>query len=184
MSTSVRVKGLAELQAALDQLPARMEANVMRGALRAGARVLQAEAKRLVPVSLPNEENQRLYGAYMGLLRDSIRVRVSLRNGRVTARVEAGGSGRRGKGAAYYARWVELGTKPHPITAAARKSLQISGAFPAVVMHPGAQPRPYLRPALDGKAQDALRAAAEYIRGRLATKHGITVPAPLEPGDS
>ena len=40
MSSELVVKGAAQLQAALDQLPAKIEANVMRGALR--ARILQA----------------------------------------------------------------------------------------------------------------------------------------------
>ena len=111
-----QVKGLAELQAAMDSLPAKIEANIMRGALRAGAKLIQAEAKRLVPVAPPNEENRRLYGGYEGLLRDSIRISVSLRRGTVTARVRAGGKVR-GTGDPYYARWPEYGTKPHRITA-------------------------------------------------------------------
>ena len=46
--SDVKVKGLAELQAALDGLPAKIEANIMRGALRAGANVIRAEAKGTV----------------------------------------------------------------------------------------------------------------------------------------
>jgi HK97 gp10 family phage protein len=184
MSSDVQVKGLAALQAALDQLPAKVEANIMRGAMRAGAKVIQAEAKRLVPVSPPNAENVRLYGGYEGLLRDSIRVRIKLRRGTVTASVRAGGGKVKGTGDAYYARWVEYGTKAHSITAATAGALAIKGGRPVhTVAHPGAQPKPYLRPALDGKARDAVEAVAAYIRQRLALKHGLDVPAPAQVED-
>ena len=36
--TDIEVKGLAELQKLLDELPARIEANVVRGGLRAAAK--------------------------------------------------------------------------------------------------------------------------------------------------
>lgn len=178
-----QVKGLAELQAAMDSLPAKIEANIMRGALRAGAKLIQAEAKRLAPVAPPNEENRRLYGGYEGLLRDSIRISVSLRRGTVTARVRAGGKVR-GTGDPYYARWVEYGTKPHRITATTPGGkLLLAGGHPvSSVMHPGTQPRPYLRPAMDTQAQAAVQAVAAYIRQRLATKHGLDVPDPGEEG--
>ena len=48
--TDIEVKGLAELQKLLDELPARIEANVVRGGLRAAAKVIRDEARRLCPV--------------------------------------------------------------------------------------------------------------------------------------
>lgn len=173
------VKGLADLQAALDQLPAKLEANVMRGALRAGAKVIQDEARRLAPVAPPNEENRRLYGGYEGLLRDSIRISVRLKRGTVVASVRAGAK-LKGGGDSYYARWVEYGTAAHAIHATGNRGalLIAGGKVITSVMHPGAKPRPFLRPAMDGKARAAVEAAGEYIRKRLALKHGIDVPAP------
>jgi HK97 gp10 family phage protein len=185
----VRVKGLADLNKFLQQLPAKMEQNVLRGALRAGANVIKDEAKRLVPVSAPNSRNKKRYGFRAGTLRDSIRVSARVKNGRVTASVYAGGQTKSGA-EVYYASWVEFGTAAHAIVAKradgkniARRinrmtkrsgSLQIGGRFVGVsVMHPGSRPRPYLRPALDGKAQAAVLAAAEYIKKRLALKHGL-----------
>ena len=41
----VKVKGLADLNKFLQQLPAKVEQSVLRGALRAGANVVMAEAK-------------------------------------------------------------------------------------------------------------------------------------------
>ena len=44
MADPVHVKGLSDLQAFLDQLPAKVERNVMRGGLRAGANVIKPAA--------------------------------------------------------------------------------------------------------------------------------------------
>lgn len=178
--SEVRVRGLAELQRALDTLPARMEANIMRGAIRVGSRVIAEEARRLVPVGGPSAENERLYGGRPGLLRDSIRVTSArTRNGRVTAMIVAGGKVKGSStGDAYYARFVELGTAPHIINAPPGARLNVRGLFLRSVMHPGARKQPFLRPALDGQAQAAVQAMAEYIRKRLAVKHGLDVPAP------
>jgi len=173
------VKGLADLQRMLDTLPAKIEANIMRGAMRAGAKVMQDEAKALCPVGPPNEKNARLYGGRAGLLRDSIRIKTKLRNGTVTATVVAGGKDKKG-GDAYYAHFVEYGTKPHVIRARNGKLLAIGVP---VVQHPGTRPKPFMRPALDKNVQASVQAAADYIRKRLATKHGIDVPAPPEKGD-
>lgn len=173
----VQIKGLKELYEALQQLPVKMEQNVMRGALRAGAKVLEAEAKQGVPVAPPNEENARLYGGRQGLLRDSVRVSVRVRRGTITASVKAGGKAK-GGGLAYYARFVEFGTAAHYIRAKSKKGLSLGGAVFRGVMHPGARPKPFMRPAFDTQHRAAIEAAREYIRGRLATKHGINVPGP------
>ena len=49
MSGEVRIKGLRELNSFLQQLPPKMEKNVLRGALRAGARVVAEEARLRAP---------------------------------------------------------------------------------------------------------------------------------------
>jgi HK97 gp10 family phage protein len=171
------IKGGAELQKFLDQLPAKMEANVMRSALRAGAKVIADEAKANVPVK-------------DGDLRDSIKVSTRLSRGVVTATVKAGSK------KAWYWRFVEFGTASHYIsvqesekpintrrganfgkavsmTTINRNVLRIGSRFIGpTVMHPGAKARPFMRPALDGKANDALEAVGEAIKKRL-TKQGI-----------
>ena len=75
--STIQIKGLAELHKAMQELPAKIEGNILRGALRAGAAVFKEEAQRLVPVDT-------------GRLRDSIRASVRLRNGRVEGTVRAG----------------------------------------------------------------------------------------------
>ena len=152
--SDIRVKGLADLNKFLQQLPAKVEQSVLRGALRAGANVVMAEAKANVPVD-------------SGQLRDGVKVSTNSRRGRVTAKVKATGKH------AHIAPWLEYGTAAHKITAKKGKGLFFGGLFVKGVQHPGARPKPFLRPALDGRAQDAVVAAAQYMKRRLATKNGL-----------
>lgn len=153
--SDINVKGLAELQQFLDTLPAKLEANVMRGGLRAGANIVAAEVRANVPVK-------------HGDLRDSIRVGTSRRDGVVRARVRAGGK------KAWYARLIEFtGAKAHEIRPKNKKSLFFAGLAREQVQHPGFKPRPFLRPALDARAVDAVVACAEYVKARLARKNGL-----------
>lgn len=179
--TEQNVTGLKELQQFLDALPAKMEANILRGALRAGAKVQLTRAKELVPVESD--------GPHPGALRDSLRIgKTSIKNGVMKIPVVAGsrkkpkpGSKAEAKAVgrvdAYWARWVEFGTAAHFIKPKNRKSLFFAGLAREVINHPGAKPKPFMRPALDATLQAAVAAVGEYIRKRL-TKEGIDVPGP------
>lgn len=150
----VHITGLKELQALLDTLPAKLEANVMRGALRAGMKPVQADAKA--------------HAAHAsGLLRDGLKIKTRSKGGRVYAVLRTTGKH------SFLANWVEYGTAAHTITAKNRKGLSFGGLFFQSVDHPGAKPHPFMRPALDARAQDAVVAAAEYMKKRLATKQGL-----------
>ena len=168
--SSINIKGLAELQAALDTLPAKIEANIARGALRAGAKIIVAEAKRNVH-------------SVSGLLAAGIRVsssRINRRSGKVTTSVIAGAKATKAV-TAYYAHMVEFGTAAHVIRA--RKGGLLAIGVPKV-NHPGARPKPFMRPAFDTQARAAVEAAREYIRQRLLVKHGIDVPGPDSQADA
>ena len=158
--SSIRVNGLADLQKFLDQLPAKMEANIMRGALRAGMKPVLEAARQNAPVGEPSETNMRKYKVYAGALRDSIRLsaRIDRRNRQVVASVKAGGKSKKTGADVFYSNMVEFGTRQHIIGGGT---------------HPGVAGRPFMRAALDSQAQNAVVAAAEYIKKRLATKHGI-----------
>lgn len=158
MSDGLTIKGGAELAAFLTSLPAKLERNIMRSAMRAGAKVIQQDAKtRIHNVS--------------GKLSAGLKIGTSARAGMVQARLMTRGEH------AYLARWVEYGTAAHTITAGKGKALAfLSGGHPvASVEHPGARPHPFMRPALDTQAGAALAAVAERIRVRL-TKAGIDLP--------
>lgn len=155
----IRIAGLKELQGLLNTLPAKMEANILRGALRAGAKPIMQMAKENAPVGEPSDTNKRRYKVYAGALRDSLRIsaRIDRRSGNVTASVMAGGKSRKTGANVFYAHIVEYtGAAPHG-------------------NHPGITARPFMRTALDARSGDAVVAAGEYIRKRLETKHGLDV---------
>jgi len=183
MATSLtKFKGGRELQAFLNTLPAKVEKNIMRSALRQGANVIKDEAKAQVPVD-------------QGDLEKSIRVSTRSRRGEVKAIVKTDD---------YKAKWVEFGTAPHFIsvkesakpTRKTRRgartvsvgtvnkmvkngSLVIGGDFVGEsVAHPGARPNPFMRPAIDSKTNEAIVAVGSQIRKRL-TKEGLNVPDAL-----
>lgn len=159
---NVTVTGLAELHKVLQELPVKIERNVMRGALRAGAKVIEEEAERLCPVAPPNMTAVKL-GARAGELKRSIRVSVRVRSkaGWINAQIKAGNR------VAWYAHLVEFGTARHWIKPKNRKSLFLAGVFKELIDHPGARAKPFMRPAFDAKSRAAIDAMADYIRTRL-----------------
>jgi HK97 gp10 family phage protein len=127
----------SEVETALTGLERRAGITAQRRAMRSGAQIIRTEARHLAP-------------RRTGALRRSIVVRMSTRRGWVNARVVA---------AAPYAHLIEFGTRPH--------TEKISrGRFRAkrVIRHPGARPHPFLRPAFDAKADDAIRKIASVLR--------------------
>lgn len=161
MSKTIRkIKGGSELQKALSSLPARMERNLLRAGLRAGANVIRNEARQNI--------NSRT-----GELAKSVRVSTRSRGGTVTASVKAGNA------KAFYAHMVEFGTAPHMLYKGANNKsavLNIAGALvSAKVKHPGAKAAPFLRPAFDAKQAEAVRAVGERIKQRLE-KEGLDGP--------
>lgn len=164
MSSYVNIVGGKELGKFLQSLPVKVEKNIMRAALRAGAGVLAKEAKKNVPVDL-------------GDLKRSIRTSSNARKGHVEASAKAGSK------KAYYYAFVEFGTAPHLIKAGKNKTNLVftsrSGEKIKTkqVSHPGAKAKPYMRPAFDTKGDEAVAVVARRIRERL-TKEGINTVAP------
>lgn len=178
------IKGGRELDAFLQSLPVKVEKNILRSALRAGANEFKSEIKANAPVD-------------DGDLRNSVRVSTRAKSGTVSASVKIGDK------KAWYAHLVEYGTRAHLIkvqeserpinyrltakrgkltymsmTTVNRNVLRIGSTFVGpTVQHPGARPHPFVRPALDTKAGAAVAATAAKIRERL-TKEGINAPAP------
>jgi hypothetical protein len=178
--TTQTLKGGPELMAFLETLPEKLARNVLRGALRAAAQEVAPEAKAL---------------AIDSQVKEAVGVSTGTRPGLVYSKVRLKGPG------SYKGLWLEWGTLPHLISirddvrpttktrngsvrwsvkavnkAVKRGSLEINGKFVgAVVHHPGARPHPFMRPALDAKAEQAIAAAANYIKSRL-TAQGLNAP--------
>lgn len=177
------ILGGAALDALLGTLPVNIEKNIMRGALRAGAKVFLAVVKQNIPVD-------------KGALRASARITTRVRKGEVTASVKVGDKN------VYYANMVEFGTRAHLVkvqesergvnrrTGKAlsyrtinRNVLRIGNTFVGpTVEHPGARPRPFMRPAADAGFEAAVAAVQAHVRKRLA-KEGLTTPEPVPPGE-
>lgn len=159
------VRGAEDVRAFIAKVPAIMETKILRGAARAAAKVVAEEAKAR---------------SISDLVAQSIKISTrQVEQGRVIAKVQTKGPG------AYLAPWLEYGTNPHFITVSdgdrqglsVRKvnermnagSLVIGGNFVGEsVFHPGARPHPFMRPALDTKADEAVRVAQDYIDVRVA----------------
>lgn len=144
MAEDFEVKGLDELYQRLEQLPVKLERNILRGAFRAGAKVIADEARRRAPV-LQSMDPRRVFGA----LAKSVRVMATgTRGGVVKGGVVAGGRSSVGRGKdkvqadAFYAHFVEYGTQKMP-------------------------PKPFMRPAIDGKTQACVDETARYIKDRV-----------------
>jgi hypothetical protein len=163
------VRGRAEVASYIRRIPADLEKKVLRGAARAAANIVAEEAKTR---SISHEVSS------------AIITRSRHEPGRVVVKITVR------PGWAYsVGNWLEWGTSPHFITVddsqregrsvgkinelAKEGSLVINGKFVGkTVHHPGAQPHPFLRPALDVKGGDAIAAAQQYINTRV-TRAGI-----------
>ncbi|MFA7278913.1 MAG: HK97-gp10 family putative phage morphogenesis protein [Sterolibacterium sp.] len=155
MQDTVHIKGLSELNNFLQELPIKLEKNVLRSSLRAGMKVV-------LPVAKANIHS------ISGELAKGLKLSTGSKGGRVTASIKAKGEH------GWVARFVEYGTKPHLITAKKGGGLQLpDGRVLSSVWHKGARPKPFMRPALDQQASAAVVAAANYMKARLESKHGL-----------
>lgn len=156
----VHVKGLAELGKRLQEVPEKLRRNVIRGALRAGAKVILVRA----------QQNIR---SRSGVLAKSLKVGTRAKGTTVYANV---------KTKVFYGRFVEYGTAAHDISGRGGGWLHFGGQFRRSVEHLGSKPYPFMRPALDTQAQAALVAIAERMKARM-TKEGIDVADVTVEGD-
>jgi len=168
VANEVRVEGLAALDRMLKELPAKIEGNVMRGALRAGQTVI-ADAAR---------ENLVAAGAVKsGALVRSVKVRFKRRSakfGWIRVDVVAGDK------TAWYAHIIEFGSggyytgtgskskrRAYSIKPSKAGALSLGSGLREGVTHPGVRPRRFMRDALDRKSQAAIDRVAEYLRVRV-----------------
>lgn len=197
--TTINTKGFKELDQFLKQLPEKLQINVMRGAIRAAGRVYRDEARSNVNSISGNLAKSIRVSAKLD--RANKTIRGTVKAGKVTKQTLARrqkGQQQRVPGV-FYAHFVEFGTRPHLIkvpedekrinyrrsrklgivvreslTTINRRSLKIGSNFTGpTVMHPGARPKPFMRPAFDTQSRAAIKAAGEYIKKRLRTKHGL-----------
>jgi HK97 gp10 family phage protein len=158
---SISISGLADLQKMLDELPAKIEANIMRGALRQGANIYRDRARANAPVGKS------------GKLKKSIKVKTTLRKGKAISQIVAGG------GDAWYAKFVEFGTAsfyegtgrtvgaPYKIVPKKTKAIKFGDIYSAHAVLQGTKPTAFMRKAFDGGTTEVIDDVAAYIRMRI-----------------
>lgn len=162
------MKGRAAVSSFMAGLPEDIANKLLRGAARTAANVIADEARER---SISSEVSA------------AIKVATKREDGRIIAKVQVK------MGGYNLPLWLEYGTEPHFVSVddsqragmSVRKanertkegSLVIGGKFVgSTVWHPGARPHPFLRPALDTKEADAIKAGQQYITSRV-TRSGI-----------
>lgn len=162
MAKLVEVKGLDEIHQFLQNLPTKLESSILRGGLRVGAKTMADKARLYAP-------------GKTGALRRSIKVTSTVKKGVAMATVVSGDK------QAWYGHIMEFGSgshysgnlkkskrRPYKIESTRKESLSINGKLVKSVIHPGVEPRSFMRNALDRGYQAAIESAADYMRKRIA----------------
>lgn len=164
---SSNIKGGDSLANFFKSLSKEMQQNILPSAMVAGGEILAAEIRARAPVGPPSSENARERGGYQGALRDSVRVISRIgKNGVVTVIVRVGGVNRKGADV-FYPHMVEYGVLAHLIKPKKKRALAFGGKVAPVIHHPGAAPQPFIRPALDAKANEVSETIGVKVNERL-----------------
>jgi HK97 gp10 family phage protein len=150
----VKIEGAKELLEELQRLGGNVRSTA-RSAVRAGARVIQAQA----------EQNAEAIGGYVAK-RTALRI-TQRKKGLIEAAI--GPSKKK-----WYYRFIEVGTQPHeikgnPLVFEGDRGLVIIGG----VQHPGMAARPWLRPAFDTKKDASTQAVGDFIRRAVEERRAI-----------
>lgn len=192
MSRSFPVKGTRELDAFLSALPKNMQRNAYGAGLRAAGKVIETQAQ----ANAPKKSGKMAVSIKAGSVHAN-------KDGTFSIYVRAAGAKQKGNDHAFIAFFHEFGVAPHFITAGdrgisarlltragkkegidvvarrgkrrnEREVLAINGnLISGALRHPGHAAHPFLRPALDMKADEALQAFAAKIRAYLEGKTGL-----------
>jgi hypothetical protein len=134
----------------LEEFPAKVEANVARGAVRAAAKVMHGLILGLTPIR-------------SGKLASTVRLSTR-KDGKIVKGAAKVGNRARG---IYWGGFVMGGTKPHLIKPSVKSALNIGGVLRRVVRHPGTKAQPFVEQADRAGRERAIRAAFEYADGRV-----------------
>ncbi len=174
---TINVSGRDDVQRYIQGAPDRIK-RILRGAGRAGGRVIATEAK----AEAPADET-----------RENIFTGVELRDDHIRVTIDVKPGWGRSLGI-----WAEYGTVGHYIsvdasqaagrttrrvnTLAKTGTLVINGKpVGSTVWHPGARQAPFLRPAIDMKLPEAIRAAQAYINEHI--RGGAIASGPVDGDD-
>lgn len=182
---TINLKGGKELSAFLQAFPKKLANGAVRAGLVAAAAPIRDQARALAP----RQTGQLAASIKTGSSRVNPDGTIS-----ITVRTDP-----KNNPHAFLGLFFEYGTAPHFITAGdSGKSVRLlnraalrDGAVSDVdsrklrignsvvtggVMHPGMAARPFMRPALDMKANEAINAFGERVVSYLQSKSGFTAP--------
>lgn len=179
MTRAFPVKGLKELDAYLSALPKNMQKGAYRAGLTAAAKPIRDEARLRAPKQT-------------GKMAKAIKTGSARQNPDGTFLISIRLDGEH----SFLGLFHEYGVSPHLIAAtgkgegrvAVRKASEGTGKVQNGVMkignkfvsgiltHPGHAAHPFMRPALDAKADEAVQAFAAKIRAYLEGKTGFAAP--------
>lgn len=181
---TLQVKGLKETMEFLENFPKRIQTGAVRSALTAAAKPVRDQAR----TNAPRETGKLAKAIKTG----SPKVN---QDGTVSINVRLRGEH------SYLGIFHEYGVSPHFISAgnsgksprlltraANRDGMEKAGSalkignnyVTGAVLHPGFAPRPFMRPALDMKAQEAIDAFGARLASYLKDKTGFSAPARLD----
>jgi HK97 gp10 family phage protein len=149
------IKGLRELELALQAVPIKFARNVARGSLNKAGMVYKRAAVR----NLKANKTMRT-----GALAKSIKVSTRLF---AYSAFEAGKPVGKVAVKEWYGHFIEGGTQAHEIKAVRAEYLSVGNGTRKSVQHPGITAKPFFRPAFDQESRNAVLAAADYIKMRL-----------------
>lgn len=209
--TTIPLKGGKELEAFLSAFPKRLQANAVRAGLTAAARVVRDEARLRAPRESGlmakairsgspriNQDGTvsirvRLAGphSYVGtFLEYGVRPHLitagdSKYNTRtLNKRASKGGGLTQLDNGMIKVSGYEYEKTVHTREGAEQRVMTIDKHFiGGAIMHPGFSPKPFLRPALEAMANEAINAMGVRIRGYMKDKASLTAPATLEVDD-
>ncbi|MEM9019941.1 MAG: HK97-gp10 family putative phage morphogenesis protein [Planctomycetota bacterium] len=165
-STTFEIEGLDKLVAKLDQLDTKLQNKTARKAINAAGRGVVKDARPLVPhrygllkISL-GQRVKRYRGTHVTVI--GARTRFKSKKAQ---RIRGGGRTASRASPGNYAHLVEFGTAPHVIKPTNARALALLGSGRPVtrVDHPGAAPKPFLRPALEANRTKAFNTMAQVI---------------------
>lgn len=161
-----RITGHRDLERRLAKLDRKMQTRLMRNALGKPARAIVKDARALVPtdtVLLKKSLGSRI--VVRAQKKQAFAVmgpRKGFEKTKAAQKLQSKHSGAKAKRrATYYAHLVEFGTKPHK-----QRFIPLAGGVIRLAgdLHPGARPRPFLRPAFDKNKQRATPMIAAELR--------------------
>lgn len=179
MSRDFPVTGLKELDSYLSHLPANLQKGAYRAGLTAAARPVRDEAR----VRARRRSGKMAKAVKTGSARQN-------QDGTFSVSIRLEGEH------AFIGVFQEFGVLPHLIAStgfgegrvAVRKAKEGRGTITAgamkigedfvkgIISHPGHAAHPFMRPALDAKADEAVKAFADRIRSYIEGKTGFAAP--------